>query len=267
MISTGRRLGGRLLEQVLPTMRGVRQLVATLPAALALASCALALALWMSFTPDGLQFALMLAAAGLLAVYACGQLAPEGLRFLTTYKTIVIMAAVLHIAAFAAIASYIPVSYTSTIGIYYGYGASMAAGQVPLHNFAMEYPPLAAPLFWVPALVAHDIDHYRLVFALEMLGLDLLGAGAALWAIRKFAPRTVPWGIVVAQPLWLIWAGRSIVFERFDLAPAVLVLLAVVLFADDRRRLAWLMLGLATALKLYPIVVVPLFVIMAWGNR
>jgi len=147
------------------------------------------------------------------------------------------------------------------------YASLMRAGHVPYRDFLIEYPPLAAPVFWAPRLVTHTIVAYRVAFALEIFLFDLLGAAVALWALARFAPRTPSWGVVLAQPLWLIWAGRSLVFDRFDLAPAVLMLLAITLFADRRARLAWLVLGLATALKVYPLVVAPLFVLAAWKRR
>ncbi len=112
----------------------------------------------------------------------------------------------------------------------------------------------------------HTIVAYRVAFALEIFLFDLCGAVVALWARARFAPRTPSWGVVLAQPLWLIWAGRSLVFDRFDLAPAVLMLLAIALFVDRHERLAWVVIGLATALKLYPLVVTPLLA-LATGQR
>jgi low temperature requirement protein LtrA len=70
------------------------------------------------------------------------------------------------------------------------------------------------------------------MFAFEMLAFDLLGIAVAFWVLGHVAPDVLPWGVILAQPLWLVWAGRSLVFERFDLAPAVLMQLAIALLAD-----------------------------------
>jgi hypothetical protein len=181
-----------------------------------------------------------------------------------------VLAVVLHAAAFAYLALFSRVYAGFTrhdMSTFVHYGNLLRAGRAPYRDFVMEYPPLAAPLFWLPSQFAHGIMQYRTGFAVEMLAFDLGGLGIALHAIQRCGPRGLPCGVMLAQPLWLIWAGPNLVFERFDLAPAVLTLLAVTLLANRRQRLAWMVLGLATAVKLYPVVVAPLFVLLAWRQR
>jgi len=150
-----------------------------------------------------------------------------------------------------------------TIGVFKTYGDLMRAGHTPYRDFVLEYPPLAAPLLWLPTMVARGTVGYRLAFGVEALVFDLLGVGVGLWLVRRVAPHIPPWGIVLAQPLWLLCAGRVLVCDRFDVSVAVLMLLAIALVVARRPRLAWLVLGLATALKLYPVVLLPLFALVA----
>lgn len=171
-----------------------------------------------------------------------------------------------HLAAFVYLGLTIPQFFSDT-SLYFHYGQLLVAGQVPYQDFVLEYPPLVVPLFWLPARFAHDIVTFRLFFAVEMLVCDLFGAGVVLWAIKRFAIPLSPLSVAVVQPLWLVLAGRSLVFERFDLAPAILVLFALVLFTWQRDWVAWLVLGLAVALKLYPVVIVPFFVMGMWQRR
>ncbi|HEX5504081.1 MAG TPA: glycosyltransferase family 87 protein [Thermomicrobiales bacterium] len=184
------------------------------------------------------------------------------------FAQVAALALAMHLAAFWFIATYLSVTFdTSDLAVYFSYGQRMVGGLVPYRDFVMEYPPLAAPLFWLPARFARDLAAYEHAFLLEVIAFDLAGVGAALWALRRFAPRLSAWGILLAQPLWLIAIGRGLAFTRFDLAPAALVLLALVLFALRHERWAWGVLGLATALKLYPAVLAPLFVIARWRRR
>ncbi len=178
---------------------------------------------------------------------------------------------VLALAIGAHVAAFIIFHFTSAgnqslsqMGIYIDYGKRIAAGQVPYRDFPLEYPPLAVPLFWFPTLFAQDASTYRVVFILEMFAFDLLGVNVALWALARFAQNISPTGVLLAQPLLLLAAGPVMLFERFDLAPAVLLLLAIVLHSARRERLAWVVLGLATALKIFPMVVAPLFLILEW---
>jgi hypothetical protein len=178
------------------------------------------------------------------------------------------LAAALHLAAFAFVAAFFPISQDYTdIFTFLAYGQKMQAGLVPYRDFVVEYPPLATPLFWLPVKFSHDWDSYARAFTVEVLCFDLVGAGIALWALRRLAPHVPPWGVMLAQPLWLIAVGRGLVFARFDMVPAVLVLLAIALFALSNQRWAWGVLGLATVVKLYPVVIVPLFLLAAWGRR
>jgi hypothetical protein len=144
----------------------------------------------------------------------------------------------------------------------------MVAGQVPYRDFALEYPPLATLAFWLPAQFAPDnsLKSYRAGFGLEMVACNLFAAIAALWAWRRHLPRVVPLGLLAIWPLWLLIAGQSLTLERFDLWPAALVVLALSLHLTDRTRLAWIVLGLGAASKLYPILIAPLFLI-AQGQR
>ena len=173
------------------------------------------------------------------------------------------LAVALHLLAFAYLLLCTRDRADWTIGVFKTYGDLMRAGHTPYRDFVLEYPPLAAPLLWLPSLVTRGAAGYRLAFAVEALAFDLLGVGVGLWLVRRAAPHIPCWGVVLAQPLWLLCAGRVLVFDRFDLSAAVLMLLAIALVVARRPRLAWFVLGLASALKLYPVVLLPLFALVA----
>ena len=46
--------------------------------------------------------------------------------------------------------------------VYQEYGEAIASGQVPYRDFALEYPPGALPMFWLPTL--GPAEHYRSLF-------------------------------------------------------------------------------------------------------
>jgi hypothetical protein len=123
----------------------------------------------------------------------------------------------------------------------------MANGQVPYRDFGVEYPPAALPVFLLPALGGGD---YRPKFEglMAALGVALVLAVAAL----------SPWAalFVAVAPLLL----GSVVLTRFDLWPAALTAGALALLLGGRFRLALGGLGLATAAKLYPALLAPVFV-------
>ena len=143
--------------------------------------------------------------------------------------------------------------------IYERYGEAMTDGQVPYRDFTVEYPPTALPVFLLPALGEGDSNDYRRRFEGLMAGLGvacvLLVAvlSSSLWAPI----------FVAAAPLAL----GSVYLSRFDLWPAALTLLSLVLLVTGRLRFGLAVLGVAAAAKLYPAVLAPIAVAHVWRTR
>ncbi len=174
----------------------------------------------------------------------------------------------LHIVAVIVIILFIQGDFNwGSFTLYMGYGDKLLQGLVPYRDFPLEYPPIATVLFAAPLLFGHTLFSYQTFFSLEMILFDWLNVAVGLWAIKNLAPGIRPWGILIAQPILLILAGKSIVLQRFDLAPAALTLLAIVLWSARKERLAWVVLGLATGIKLYPILVAPLFILFSYKRQ
>jgi hypothetical protein len=141
------------------------------------------------------------------------------------------------------------------------YGAKverMFQGEVPYRDVAIEYPPGSVPFTILPALAVGTGAGYRLAFAVEMLLVDGIGLWAAIRLARltDAGRRRIPLayiGVMVA-------VGPLLVL-RFDLVPAVCVLLAATLAAEGRAGPAAAALGYGAAAKLYPGVLLPLLVL------
>lgn len=151
--------------------------------------------------------------------------------------------------------------FGSDIGEYFRYAAAWAAGGAPYRDYPLEYPPGALPIFLVPLLVSGPARYVK-AFVVEMAAFDL----AALLLVRALARRAWPadaqrqliacGGYLVATALL-----HPVLYSRFDLAPAALTLAALYLFESP-----WgpALLGLAGAVKLWPLALAPLFLIEAW---
>ena len=141
------------------------------------------------------------------------------------------------------------------------YGAKverMFQGELPYRDVATEYPPGSVPFTILPALVVGTGGGYRLVFACEMLGVDAVGLWAATRLARVVDPgrRRIPLAYVLA----MVAVGPLLVL-RFDLVPAVCVLLAAAMAARGRFGWAAAALGYGTAAKIFPGVLAPLLVL------
>jgi len=151
--------------------------------------------------------------------------------------------------------------------VYAKYGEAIARGDVPYRDFTPEYPPLALPVFALPALVTGGEDSYRTAFEALMavcgiaaIGFVALGGRALGDDGRGLLARL---GVVALFPLML----GTVVLTRFDLWPAALTAAALAAFLHRRDRLGAGLLGAATAAKLYPAVLLPLAVAWTWRRR
>jgi len=137
-----------------------------------------------------------------------------------------------------------------------GFAVKILEGMVPYSDFASEYPPLALLSFLIPALLSPTQPLYDIFFALEIFLLDLV----VLFILAKLAPRLKLqiWPVLSVYTLCLVAIG-PIVTGRFDLLPAILVLVALYAFISGKNKIAWGCLALGASAKLYPLIIAPLF--------
>jgi hypothetical protein len=145
--------------------------------------------------------------------------------------------------------------------VYERYGEAMTSGQVPYRDFRPEYPPAALPAFVLPAL--GPSDDYRTLFEILMLGcgMGIVALVSATLARVGVMGRELYASVALAAlaPLAL----GSVVLTRFDLWPALLTAAALAALVSGRDRLGFGLLGLATAAKLYPAVLLPVALVYA----
>jgi len=170
----------------------------------------------------------------------------------------------------------------SDVPLYQQYGSAMRGGQVPYRDFDVEYPPAALPMFALPATRAlawgstagatwdpenAPARRYHRGFAVLVF---LLGAatvvltGVSLAALRRPASGVLlSLGVVALAPLLI----GDVYADRFDVWPAALSAAALAAAVRSRYRLAGGALGLATAAKLYPALLLPVLVIFTARRR
>jgi hypothetical protein len=147
---------------------------------------------------------------------------------------------------------------------YFDYARRTYDGQVPYRDFTLEYPPGALPVF----LAAGPANHgYHNRFRVLMLGLGIAsivllvfalfvaGANAADLAAGVLVPATLP-----------LTLNPALVFERFDLWPVFLMLLAVFALLRGRQLLCLVALSIGTVAKLFPFALVPLVLLARRGH-
>ena len=134
----------------------------------------------------------------------------------------------------------------------------IASGQVPYADFHLEYPPLAAGLFWLAGVLPGPYGVTFSVLMLVALCATVLGVIALARALGMDERRQTVAAVLVAVSPLLI---GNLVETRFDLALSALVVWMLWAAATERWRLAWTLLACATLLKLVPLTLIPVLII------
>jgi Glycosyltransferase family 87 len=150
--------------------------------------------------------------------------------------------------------------------IYYSkIGARIVHGLIPYHDFYLEYPPGAVPVFALPSLVSQR--HYVLVFHLLMTLFGAAAAAAGVVAVRRSgAGQTTVTRAAVALGLGPLVLG-PLFLNRYDVWPALLVVLGLVALLTERHRWAFGLLGLAIVSKIYAVALLPVAAVHVYRRR
>ncbi len=133
------------------------------------------------------------------------------------------------------------------------------AGQIPYIDFECEYPPVALLLFIIPGLIFRALPSYYIAFTVEMLLFDILAVFLITFIAKRINISKVK--ALTTYTLLIAIAAGPILTQRYDLAPAVMVLASVAAFLAGKNKTAWAILALGVMAKIFPIVVAPVFAI------
>jgi hypothetical protein len=151
--------------------------------------------------------------------------------------------------------------------LYKTYGEAILDGELPYRDLYVEYPPGALPTFVVPAFAG---DHYATVFKLLMVALGLATITLVVAALHRV---DAPTGDLYRAALVIGFAPAllgPVFLVNYDLWPTMLTAAALALLVGRRELLGFAALGIATAAKVYPVVLVPLalvYVVRRSGRR
>lgn len=140
-------------------------------------------------------------------------------------------------------------------------------GQVPYRDYPLEYPPLSLVPFLLPVLLPGgglDFDRYRSAFELVMaacaIGLVPIVVATVVRLGGRRSDVALSAGLVAVAPLLL----GSLTISRYDLWPALLTAGAMLALLVGRDRIAFVVLALAVLAKVYPALLIPIFIAYVW---
>jgi hypothetical protein len=136
----------------------------------------------------------------------------------------------------------------------------MTSGHWPYRDFFDEYPVLAQPLFFFVRLLPGP---FITSFKWTMAACGVAALALLVVAMRGPMVRiAVAAAVVAVSPLII----GPVFLNTYDLFPALLTIAAVLAFLRDRERTAYVLLALAVAAKVYPLVLLPLALIETWEH-
>jgi uncharacterized membrane protein len=148
------------------------------------------------------------------------------------------------------------------VHVYQGYAEKFLHGELPYRDVFVEYPPGAFAVFMPPT--AFGAGHYNAAFKslMALCGIaTILIAALVLVEVGASRPELyVAVGLLALAPAAL----GPISLNTYDAWPALLTVLALLLFLRGRNLLGFAALGLAVSAKVYPLALVPLAGIYVW---
>jgi hypothetical protein len=152
------------------------------------------------------------------------------------------------------------------IGHYQEWGGDALKGQLPYSGFEFQYPPYCLPWFMLAASFPDEHTGVR-VFTLEMSAVDALIKALLLVAGFRWLKSWrawVPFAVFTTAGVLQYF----IFLKRFDLIPAAMTLAATLLLAAGSPLASGLFVALGAGTKLYPVLMIPTFGLVAWraGN-
>lgn len=124
--------------------------------------------------------------------------------------------------------------------------------QSAFHMLPIEYPPLTLLLFSLPLLA--PLAYYQFAFMLIMA----LTAVVIYWILQRYGPH----GSAALFALYIFIGACALAQTRYDLLPAMMMLLCVIAAERKHWTAAYIALAFGILLKIYPIMLLPpLFII------
>ncbi len=126
----------------------------------------------------------------------------------------------------------------------------------------VEYPQLALTYFTIPSFFANNFETYRwLMFTSNALCLlSLLLGTRLLLKINQQNQRRILWLIIL--PSFIFFT-----FNRYDILPTTITIWSLIFLLNKYYKLSFFTLTLAILTKVYPILLLPLYLLVAKNNQ
>jgi uncharacterized membrane protein len=148
--------------------------------------------------------------------------------------------------------------------VFWDYSSKVIQGLLPYRDFLTEYPLLGVVVITLPRIITSNPDTYYGAFVAEMFLFNLAGLLIIASLSKQLGLHLLQ--VLILYTLSLLALGRIITI-RFDIVPAVLTTLAIYTFIRAKYKLAWAFIAIGAFIKIYPIIIIPIFLLYHIVNR
>lgn len=147
--------------------------------------------------------------------------------------------------------------------IYFIFADNLFQHLVPYKDYTLDQFPGAFLVYLIPRLFTPHLATYILFFALFMAALLFI---QIFFLLKK-------WTKTGKDKIWLVILVLStaiimpLSLMRFDLAPTILSVFSVVFLLRNNSFFGEVLLGLGTAVKIFPITLAPIFFVYNWQKE
>lgn len=150
------------------------------------------------------------------------------------------------------------------VGLYGDYADALLDGRIPYRDFFVEYPPGGFLAFTPPALLPDGWYLHAFKVWMALVGLATLFVVGLILARLGASPRRL-YATVLAVAVSPLVVG-PVSLNTYDALPALLVACALAALLWRRDSLAFGLLGVAFAAKIFAAALVPLFAVWLWRS-
>lgn len=175
-------------------------------------------------------------------------------------KRLLAFIALFYLVAFILI---VPgIGCTGDVAVFYeDIWLKVSQGHIPYKDFDFGYPPGSLPFFLIPGLVSSTPWGYSFAFAIQILISYILTCFILYHILKTLKIKPI-------IPTLAYLALSSIYFfpsmVKFDTIPALIVLISVWYFLNKHYNIAYCLIIVAALVKIYPIILLPLYFIFNW---
>lgn len=132
---------------------------------------------------------------------------------------------------------------------YYKTASEVLQGSMPYSQSKFEYPPLSLVFMIVPCMLSWNKESFFCFYAIFACLFFFISIHYIRKIVEKYCEEKWKAG---ALALCLIFFGSFFIINRNDIFPATVVIIGVWMYLNKRYVLAFILVAIATMIKLYP---------------